>query len=61
MAKAFQLKFTKAVSNVVPSGLEIQVISNSSRPQENEIKKALEEAGFKVGGNSISGAYTVEG
>ena len=61
MAKAFQLKFTKAVSNVVPSGLEIQVISTSSRPQENEIKKALEDAGFKVGGNSISGTYTVEG
>ena len=61
MAKAFKVKFTRGISNVVPSGLEVQVVSNSSKPQENEIKKALEDAGYKVGGNSISGAYTVEG
>ena len=61
MAKAFKVKFTRGISNVVPSGLEVQVVSTSSKPQENEIKKALEAAGYKVGSNSISGAYTVEG
>lgn len=59
MAQAFKLKFNKAISNVVPSGLEIQVVSTSSKPQENEIKKALESAGYKVGGNSISGTYSI--
>jgi hypothetical protein len=58
--KAFKVKFTKQISNVVPSGLEIQVVSKSSRPQENEIKKALEAIGYKVGSNSISRAYTIE-
>ena len=29
MAKAFKVKFTRGISNVVPSGLEVQVVSNS--------------------------------
>jgi hypothetical protein len=61
MAKAFKVKFKRGISNVVPSGLEVQVVSNSSKPTESQIKKALEDAGYKVGGNSIFGAYTVEG
>ncbi|EAZ94570.1 hypothetical protein FBBAL38_11044 [Flavobacteria bacterium BAL38] len=41
MAKVFTLKFIKGISNVVPSGLIIQVSSGSSKPQDNEIRKAL--------------------
>jgi hypothetical protein len=63
MAKAFKVKFTKSIGSL-PNGYEIQVISDqSSKPTENEIRKALEAAGFKgfTGGTvlSISGSYTV--
>lgn len=63
MAKAFKVKFTKSIGTL-PNGYEIQVVSTqSSKPTETEIRKALEAAGFKgfTGGTvfSISNAYTV--
>jgi len=61
MAKLFTLKFIKSISNVVPSGLVIHVSSGSSKPQDNEIRKALEAAGYKVGSNVFSSSYyTIE-
>jgi hypothetical protein len=65
MAKALKIQFSKKVyansDYQIPEGYEIQVISNSSKPSESEIKEALEKVGIwkKSFSTSISGAYTI--
>lgn len=59
MAKAFKVKFIKNCNNKVPEGYELQVITTSSKPQELDVRKALEAAGIKIGGDTISGYYKI--
>jgi hypothetical protein len=59
MAKAFKVKFIRNCNNKVPEGYEIQVVTTSSKPQDLDIRKALEAAGIKIGGDTISGSYKI--
>jgi hypothetical protein len=62
MAKAFKVKFTSPIHSCkVPVGLEITVTTNGSTPNGTEIKRALEAAGYKIGGGNVSGTYKIEG
>jgi hypothetical protein len=61
MAKAFKVKFTSPIHSCkVPVGLEITVTTNGSTPNGTEIKKALEDAGYKIGGDNVQGTYKIE-
>jgi hypothetical protein len=61
MAKAFKVKFTSAIHSCkVPVGLELMVTTYGSPPNSTEIKKALEAAGYKIGGDNVSGSYKIE-
>jgi len=59
MSKAFKVKFPKGCNNKVPVGYELQVVSISSKPQEKEVRAALEAAGIKIGGDTINGYYII--
>lgn len=62
MAKVFKVVFTSAIPACkVPQGLELNVTTNGSKPNDTEIKKALEAAGYKIGGDTPSGKYKIEG
>lgn len=62
MAKMFKIVFTTAIPACkVPKGLEINVTTNGSTPNGTEVKKALEEAGYKIGGDNVQGTYKIEG
>ena len=61
MANNWKITFNDKVSNVVEKGYTVIVNStSSSRPLESEIKRAAEEDGVKIGGNSITNKYSYE-
>ena len=60
MSYKYKITFTSKIANVVKEGYQVVVENNSNKPNENEIKKAAENDGVKIGGNSITNKYTWE-
>ena len=62
MAKILKVVFNTSIPACkVPQGLELYISTNGSKPNDTEIKKALESAGYKIGGDTPFGKYRIEG
>lgn len=60
MAKVFKVVFTKPHNTCkIPEGLELNVTTNGSKPTYNDVKKVLEDSGYKIGGANVSGNYKI--